>query len=696
MLKLNIFAKLIGAFAAVLLLMGIVGWVSVTNLDTMSSLSASMYDDRLVPIAHLGEANASLLDMRRRVLEYLTSDDKSRLSEIEDLIAEDENEMLARIDKYSKTYLVQEERDWLAKFDIAWSAYKADRNTVMGLKREGRGQEAMALASGSAQQKFQSALESLKTLIHVNTRVANEAHLQAKEIAERSRLIVLATLAAAVLVGLGIAVFLARSIANGVGAVAKAAERLATTDLPNLVRVAQAIASGDLTQSLHLEIQQVAVKSSDEVGQMAAAFNKMAEQLSAAGDAFGSMIQSLRRLVSQVTESAAGVSASAEQLSEAANQAGAATQQISTTIQQVAKGSQAQAASSQGASESIRQLTKAIDQITKGAQEQSKAIQETSSIVARMSATITRVSEGSKAVTASAKKAQEAAKSGAVAVDHTVQGMDNIREKVGASARRVQEMGEYSDQIGKIVETIDDIAEQTNLLALNAAIEAARAGEHGKGFAVVADEVRKLAERAARATKEISRIIETVQKGTGEAVTAMGDAAREVDAGSKLSAEAGQALRVILQTVQDTSDQMQAIAAAVSEMTQLSSEVVDSIDSVSAVVEENTAATEEMAAGASDVTRAVENVATVSDENAASAEEVSAGAEEMSAQVEEVVASAESLARMAEELREAVSRFKLDADLSSPEISLQRRKSDWQKSERHESAPKIAAHLRTA
>jgi methyl-accepting chemotaxis protein len=270
------------------------------------------------------------------------------------------------------------------------------------------------------------------------------------------------------------------------------------------------------------------------------------------------------------------------------------------------------------------------------------------------------VADDANRVAAASAQTRAAAAHGAQAVRDTVQGMAEIQLVVSQAATSVQELGNLGKKIGAVVETIDDIAEQTNLLALNAAIEAARAGEHGKGFAVVADEVRKLAERSGRETKSIAELIRQVQDGTGAAVRAMDSGSAKVAEGSAKAQQAGETLDDILRTVEESAAQVAGIASASQYMAGSSGRVSEAMQSISAVVEQNTAATEEMAAQAGQVAKAIEHIVAISEDQSASTEQLSASAEQMSAQVHEISTQAQDLAVTADRLKELAGRFSFD------------------------------------
>ena len=411
--------------------------------------------------------------------------------------------------------------------------------------------------------------------------------------------------------------------------------------LKELSEVADEVASGNLAEALHPR-----------------------SPLDAFGIAFNGAVARLRELVGEIRGTAESLADVSEQLSGVTSQTGAAVQQVSAAMQSMASGSQEVSSSAQTTNQAVGQLSQAIDFIARGAAEQAAQVQAASNAASQMAAKVGRVASNANSLATASVKTKGSAQNGASAVRETVSGMAGIKEVVLQAAGKVEELGKLGEKIGAVVETIDDIAEQTNLLALNAAIEAARAGEHGRGFAVVADEVRKLAERSQRETKAIAGLIKEVQGGTKQAVSAMETGSVKVQEGSSRADQAREALEEILSAVDSMANQVTEIASAAKEMAVESSSVVDAMDSISAVVEENAASTTEMAQQASVVTSSVESVAAVAEENSASTQEVSASAQEMSAQVQQMSTQAQELAATAEKLRGLVTRFTVEGPSS--------------------------------
>lgn len=305
------------------------------------------------------------------------------------------------------------------------------------------------------------------------------------------------------------------------------------------------VAGGDLT----VEVVQT---SKDEIGQLAGSFKQM--------------VQNLRETMGKVGDASSAVAS--------------ASSEISSSTEEMAA----------------------------GAQEQTSQAGEVASAVEEMTKTIVENSKNASNTAETAKKAKEAAEQGGQVVEETVVGMKRIADVVNKSAETVKALGKSSDQIGEIISVIDDIADQTNLLALNAAIEAARAGEQGRGFAVVADEVRKLAERTTKATKEIAGMIKTIQADTAGAVSSMEEGTKEVDNGIRLADKAGASLNEIVGISQNLTDMVAQIAAASEEQSSASEQISKNVEAISAVTGETAQGTQQIARASEDLNRLTENL----------------------------------------------------------------------------------------
>ena len=446
--------------------------------------------------------------------------------------------------------------------------------------------------------------------------------------------------------------------------------------LAKLLRSSRALALGDVGQRIEFT-------SGDEIGDLAEAHSSVLDYMrevagvserlaggdltvevrprserDALGRSLSEMVVKQQELLGRVKSVAGNVSEASKQLSRAAEQTAQATQQITSTIQQMARGAAEQSGALQQTAGNVEQMSVAVEQIAGGSREQARGVDDVTGIVERVSASISAVSGNARAGAEAWQSTAASAREGARMTHETVDGMGRVKHAMDAVSERVTGLGERSEEIGKIVSTIDDIAAQTNLLALNAAIEAARAGEQGRGFAVVADEVRKLAERSSVATREIAGLVSGIQAGVNEAVTAMVQGSHEAEAGFKLAADAGGALDDILERSQSVGRQVEQISAAAQELQDLSGGMVGAMDQIKRIVEQNAAATEQMARNSAEVSKSVEATAGVAEENSAASQEVSASVEEMSAQMEETLAAAQSLADMAEEMERAVTAFK--------------------------------------
>lgn len=327
----------------------------------------------------------------------------------------------------------------------------------------------------------------------------------------------------------------------------------------------------------------------DELEKIAYALNVMLEKLEglieteADRDRLQKQITSLLRIVSAAADGDFTVKAevTADTLGALSDSFNLMIAELSSLIHDVQQ-------ASEEISQSTNEILKSSEVMAIGADKQAKDIESTYAAVKNMAEIIKYANDRSTQAALSATRAAEVAQKGTEIVKNSIEGMHRIRETVQETARRVQILGQNSQEIGEILEVISDIASRTNLLGLNATIEAARASEAGRGFAVVADEVRNLAERSSQAAKDIAVLIESIQAGTTEAVMAMEHGTREVEKETKRVDEAGSALKEILEMVQDSDKLINEISEAFQHQTKASSDIARAMERVATIAQETT------------------------------------------------------------------------------------------------------------
>jgi len=655
--NMKIGVRLAIGFAIVLLGLIIVSFVGLSGLEAVDSKVQTLVHDKFPKTVWANDITENINVNARAIRNILLTEDTSIRQKELDRLAETQKIIDNRLDSLRQTVKSDAGKELLSKVEKAQANYLEVREKFLGYESVGDKITAAAMLFKEMRVVQNAFFNSVSSLIkHQNNSVyeiGNAAIIEHDSLAT----IILSLGVIIFLLVLGFAFVITKSIVTPVKNVKEKLAELEATLITNLEDGLKSLSKGELSYKVDKSAALLNVDSRDEIGEMARSFDSMLTKTQNGVDAYEVvrtritlLSNELNKLIedaknglldnrgdaqkfegaykdliagfNQVLDSVIipvqegtkvlGMMAAGDftpritsehkgqhrLIKDSVNQLGESVGRIITDVTDAV----------QATASASNQISSSTEELAAGSQEQSAQSSEIASAVNQMSATIIETTRHAGEASQTAKDAGVIANEGGKAVEDTINGMGRIAIVVTRAAEVVKELGKGSEQIGEIAQVIDDIADQTNLLALNAAIEAARAGEQGRGFAVVADEVRKLAERTTKATKEIAAMIKRIQNDTKEAVVSMTEGTKEVEVGKELAEKAGNSLRQIIGATDRVVDIITQVAAASEEQSSAAEQISKNIEAISNVTHESASGTQQIARAAEDLNRLTDNL----------------------------------------------------------------------------------------
>lgn len=652
--------KLLTAFGITALIAGVIGYLNFSKIVEISANSHSIYEDRLIPIRDLGEMRVLAQKIRVETRQLMLVQNTEEHHQIVNNMKEFGGHMEELFDNFSSAELIESERALVPEFNENWKNYISEREKVFALISQNKIVEAYAFLKTTPLQYYTEALNILEKLSEINQIEAEKLRARNEAVEANSLTLTIILVLVGIISAIGMGLFISKMIGKPLQNLEKISDKLAQGDvdvevspetkdeignlerafakminnIKNYSSAADDIAHGVLNTSVKINSEKDILGKS--LANVAASLNTLVSETNTLTDAASNGNLSIRSNVNKVeggySDILKGINNTLDaiinpvkegadilevmsrgdltvrvtgaykgdhqMIKNSINQLGEA---LSAVIGKVTEAVHATASASS-------QISSSSEELAAGAHEQSSQAGEVATAVEQMTSTILETAKNADDASGAAKNAGMVAIDGGKVVNETIEGMIKIAGVVQKSAETVQALGKSSDQIGEIVQVIDDIADQTNLLALNAAIEAARAGEQGRGFAVVADEVRKLAERTTKATKEIAQMIKQIQKDTYNAVESMKQGTVEVEKGKQLADKAGESLKEIIKEASQVGNIISQVAAASQEQSSAAEQISKNIESINSVTHQSAAGVQQIAHAAEDLNRLTDNL----------------------------------------------------------------------------------------
>lgn len=655
--RFRVAVQIAAGFLVGVVLLSLVSAVAINRVTVMRSRAAEAA--ALSNISMLTrDVMAQMLDQAAAVRGYVATDDPVyfvALHRAQSALAAD----IAILDKSDQTTAIDSAR--LEQVDIEAAQIESDIDAV----KKGFAQQitpgitrAQAAANMRDNERlFAHLRRDNDALLTYTTAQAKNATRDFEQAVALLVTVLIGSTIAALLLFVLTAALIGRSITRRLSAVTRALIEVTEQDVASLTAAFDKLSAGDLSATFQSDRSFITDDGMDEIAQLAQSYNGVVAGLGLISIEFGKMTQTLRDVIAGIVAATEDLAQISSRISSATGESSAAVDQIAASMEGVANGAHSQADRLVQAHTEIEALGKSARAIAAGSQAQAHGASQAVSAVRSLDEQISAFSQLGSELASAAKIALEQARSGERCVGNAALAMSGIDNATRTAELAMRNLETSAGAVSDIVLVIQDIADQTNLLALNAAIEAARAGEHGRGFAVVADEVRKLAEKSRISTSEISAILVQNRDESVRAAQAIGSAFDQVQRGSELSEQATQALAALGTAIEQTGRIAAEVATRSEQMRTASAQLTENISDVSDVIAGNTAAATSVDDRSDAVITAIRPVAATAEEQAKAAREVSDATGVLSQQLQEMTGSSHSAQQHSERLRELVGVF---------------------------------------
>ncbi|GKG92235.1 methyl-accepting chemotaxis protein [Desulfovibrionaceae bacterium] len=547
------------------ILAGILACYLLVQMDEINETVTELADQKMPILDLIGKLNGDVPQQRIVEIRHIYSTDNAVMAAEEKTLEKWRETVNDEMEELDKAIYVPNARAIFNRLKTAREAYREVSARLLDLSRQNNTEKAVVLLNDESRQKFDAFSAVLKELADVTLANARQASKDGDEKYERSRAIGIILTLAAIFIALALTWLIVRNTVRQLG-----------KDPGELNAIAHRVVDGDYNV--------------DDGGKKTGVYGSIVE-----------MVNALKQNIDNAQRESENAREQSRKAQEAMQQAEAASTEAQSKTEAMLVAADKLEQVGGVVSSASTELSAQIEQSDRGAAESAQRLSEAATAVNEMNATVQEVAKNADSASVASAETREKAEAGAQVVEKAVRSIDQVHQMSLELKDDMTQLNEHAQDITRIMGVISDIADQTNLLALNAAIEAARAGEAGRGFAVVADEVRKLAEKTMASTNDVGNAIKAIQESTAKSMTGVDNAVERIGEATELANQSGQALQEIVATVEATGDQVNAIATASKEQSAASEEINQSIVQVNDMSRQTAEAMAEAAKAVSDL-----------------------------------------------------------------------------------------------